>query len=316
MSKLIVIAIGGNSLIKDKEHQTIEDQYKNVCKTAEHIANLIEKGYRVVITHGNGPQVGFTLRRSEIAHKIEGMHLVPLVNCVAVTQGAIGYQIQQALYNEFQRRRIDNLATTLVTQVLVSENDSSFKNPTKPIGTFYTKEQAEKLKQDNPDWTLVEDAGRGYRRVVPSPKPMEIVEKEAIKKLVDDNFCVICAGGGGIPVIEKEDRTLEGIDAVIDKDFASSLLACEIDADIFLISTGVDKVYLNFNKPNQKELDKITAKQAEKYLKEGHFGEGSMLPKVKACVDFVKKSGKKAIITSIETIDEALKGNNGTIISK
>lgn len=316
MKKTIVVAIGGNSLIKDKLHQTVEDQYENVCETTKHIANLVEKGYRVVVTHGNGPQVGFTLRRSEIASKVEGMHLVPLVNCVADTQGAIGYQIQQALYNEFQKRGIDNLATTIVTQVLVSENDVSFKNPTKPIGTFYTKEQAEKLKEDNPDWVLVEDSGRGYRRVVPSPKPIEIIEKEAIKNLVDDNFCVICTGGGGIPVVKDEDGTLVGEDAVIDKDFASSLLASEIKADIFLISTAVDRVCLNFNKPNQKELDSLTIKEAEKYIKEGHFGKGSMAPKVKACVDFIKNGGKKAIITSMEAIDEALEGKNGTIISK
>lgn len=316
MMETIVVAIGGNSLIKDKTHQTLEDQYKNICETVKHIVNLIKEGYRVVITHGNGPQVGFALRRSEIACKVEGIHPVPLVDCVAITQGSIGYQIQQAFYNEFQRHKINNLAVTLITQVLVSKNDRSFQKPTKPIGAFYTKEQAEKLKQENPDWIFIEDAGRGYRRVVASPKPIDIIEKETIKKLIDENFCVICAGGGGVPVIEKKDGIIEGIDAVIDKDFASSLLASEIKADIFLISTAVDRVFLNYNKPNQKELDILTIEQAEKYIKEGHFGKGSMEPKVKACIDFIKNGGKKAIITSMEAINEALEGKNGTIISK
>lgn len=314
MNKLIVIAIGGNSLIKDKKHQTIQDQYKNVCETATHIANLIQKGYRVVVTHGNGPQVGFELRRSEIAHKVEGLHPLPMANCVAMTQGSIGYQIQQALYNEFKSRGMKDIAATIVTQVVVSKHDKSFKNPIKPIGTFYTKEQVDKLRRKYPNWVLVQDAGRGYRRVVPSPKPIKIIEMPIIKNLMEKNFCLICVGGGGVPVIEKEDGTLKGIDAVIDKDFASSLLASNINADIFLISTGVDKVCLNFNKPDQKKLDKLTLKEAESYLKEGHFGKGSMLPKIKACMEFVKNTKKKAIITSIETIEDSLEGKNGTVI--
>lgn len=314
MNKLIVIAIGGNSLIKDKKHQTIQDQYKNVCETATHIANLIQKGYRVVVTHGNGPQVGFELRRSEIAHKVEGLHPLPMANCVAMTQGSIGYQIQQALYNEFKSRGMKDIAATIVTQVVVSKHDKSFKNPIKPIGTFYTKEQVDKLRRKYPNWVLVQDAGRGYRRVVPSPKPIKIIEMPIIKNLMEKNFCLICVGGGGVPVIEKEDGSLKGIDAVIDKDFASSLLASNINADIFLISTGVDKVCLNFNKPDQKKLDKLTLKEAEFYLKEGHFGKGSMLPKIKACMEFVKNTKKKAIITSIETIEDSLEGKNGTVI--
>lgn len=314
MNKLIVIAIGGNSLIKDKKHQTIQDQYKNVCETATHIANLIQKGYRVVVTHGNGPQVGFELRRSEIAHKVEGLHPLSMANCVAMTQGSIGYQIQQALYNEFKSRGMKDIAATIVTQVVVSKHDKSFKNPIKPIGTFYTKEQVDKLRRKYPNWVLVQDAGRGYRRVVPSPKPIKIIEMPIIKNLMEKNFCLICVGGGGVPVIEKEDGSLKGIDAVIDKDFASSLLASNINADIFLISTGVDKVCLNFNKPDQKKLDKLTLKEAEFYLKEGHFGKGSMLPKIKACMEFVKNTKKKAIITSIETIEDSLEGKNGTVI--
>ncbi len=314
MGKLAVLAIGGNSLIKDKQHETVEDQYKAVCETAKHIVGMIEQGFDVVVTHGNGPQVGFILRRSEIAYKVEGIHPVPLVNCGADTQGSIGYQIQQALDNEFTRRNIKKKAATVVTQVVVDKNDPAFKNPSKPIGTFYTKEEAEKLQKEHPDWVMVNDAGRGYRRVVPSPMPKEIVEQEAIELLVKNGFSVIGVGGGGIPVIRNEKGELEGIDAVIDKDNASSLLAVNIKADIFIISTAVEKVYLNFNKPNQKALDKITVAEAKKYIEEGHFAKGSMLPKIQAVIRFLEAGGKEAIITNPESLEKALKGETGTHI--
>ncbi len=314
MGKLAVLAIGGNSLIKDKQHETVEDQYKAVCETAKHIVGMIEQGFDVVVTHGNGPQVGFILRRSEIAYKVEGIHPVPLVNCGADTQGSIGYQIQQALDNEFTRRNIKKKAATVVTQVVVDKNDPAFKNPSKPIGTFYTKEEAEKLKKEHPDWVIINDAGRGYRRVVPSPMPKEIVEQEAIELLVKNGFSVIGVGGGGIPVIRNEKGELEGIDAVIDKDNASSLLAINIKADIFIISTAVEKVYLNFNKPNQKALDKITVAEAKKYIEEGHFAKGSMLPKIQAVIRFLEAGGKEAIITNPESLEKALKGETGTHI--
>jgi carbamate kinase len=314
MRKLAVIAIGGNSLIKDKDHQTVEDQYKAICETVEYIAEIVEQGYEVVITHGNGPQVGFILRRGEIAYKVEGLHLVPLVSCVADTQGAIGYQIQQALGNEFKKRGINKQAVTVVTLVEVAKDDSAFSNPTKPIGSFYTEEEAKKLLDENPDWTMVNDAGRGYRRVVPSPVPRRIVELEAIKRLLDNGFCVIATGGGGIPVTRNEEGYLENVDAVIDKDFASSLLASHLNADLFVISTGVEMVYLNFGKPDQKPLDTLTIAEAKKYIREGHFAKGSMLPKIQAAIAYLERGGKKAIITNPESLGKAVRGEGGTYI--
>ena len=314
MGKLAVLAIGGNSLIKDKQHETVEDQYKAVCETAKHIVGMVEQGFDVVVTHGNGPQVGFILRRSEIAHETSGMHLVPLVNCGADTQGSIGYQIQQALDNEFKRKGIVKRAATVVTQVVVDKKDQAFENPAKPIGTFYTKEQAEKLQKDHPDWVIINDAGRGYRRVVPSPMPMEIVEQDAIELLVKHGFSVVGVGGGGIPVIRNDKGELEGIDAVIDKDNASSLLAINIKADVFIISTAVEKVYLNYKKPNQVALDKITVAEAKKYVEEGHFAKGSMLPKIQAIIRFLEAGGKEAIVTNPESLEKALKGETGTHI--
>ncbi|MEA3313146.1 MAG: carbamate kinase, partial [Caldisericota bacterium] len=278
------------------------------------IAGMVEQGFDVVVTHGNGPQVGFILRRSEIAHDTTGMHLVPLVNCGADTQGAIGYQIQQALDNEFKRRNIAKKAATVVTQVVVDKNDDAFKNPAKPIGTFYTKERAEELQKEHPDWVIVNDAGRGYRRVVPSPMPIEIVEQDAIELLVKNGFSVVGVGGGGIPVVYNENGELEGSPAVIDKDNASSLLAINIKADIFIISTAVEKMYLNFGKDDQVALDNISVADAKKYIAEGHFAKGSMLPKIQAIVRFLEAGGKEAIVTKPELLEKALKGETGTHI--
>ena len=314
MAKLAVIAIGGNSLIRDNTRQTVEDQYDAVCETAKHITGMIEQGYEVIITHGNGPQVGFILRRSEIASETAGMHRVPLVACGADTQGAIGYQIQQAMDNEFKKRGIDKAAITLVTQVVVDGNDPAFTKPTKPIGSFYTQEQAEKLQKENPDWVMVSDAGRGYRRVVASPMPQEIVEKDVINKLVRDGYCMIAVGGGGIPVIRQEDGCFKGVDAVIDKDFASSLLASQIKADELIISTGVPKVYLNYGKPDEKALDQINLAELKEYVKQNHFAPGSMLPKIQAVIHFLENGGGKAIITSVDKCTEALSGQTGTTI--
>jgi carbamate kinase len=314
MTKLAVLAIGGNSLIKDKQHETVENQYDAVCETAKHIAGMIEQDFDVVITHGNGPQVGFILRRSEIAHEVAGMHLVPLVNCGADTQGAIGYQIQQALNNEFRMRGIKKNAVTVVTQVVVDRKDPAFQNPSKPIGTFYTKERAKELQKEHPDWVIIDDAGRGYRRIVSSPMPVEIVEQDAIETLVRKGFSVVGVGGGGIPVIRRDDGILEGVAAVIDKDNASSLLAINIKADAFIISTAVEKVCLNFNQPNQIVLDKLTVAEAKKYIEEGHFAKGSMLPKIQAIVRFLEAGGKEAIVTNPESLEKALKGETGTHI--
>ncbi len=312
--KVAVIAIGGNSLIKDPKHQSVEDQYEAARETCVHIADMIEAGYEVVIGHGNGPQVGFILRRSEIAAKAEGMHEVPLDVCGADTQGAIGYALQQNLQNELKRRGIKKPVATVVTQVLVDSNDPAFKKPSKPIGGFMDETEA-KRREKEMNWTVVEDAGRGWRRVVASPDPKEIVEIDAIKALISAGVIVISTGGGGIPVIRNAKGDLEGVAAVIDKDFGSSLLANNVGAEVFVISTAVEKAALNFGKPDQKWLDKMSLAEAKKYLAEGtHFAKGSMAPKVQAIIRFLEAGGKQALITNPENIGRALKGETGTWI--
>lgn len=313
MGKVAVVAIGGNSLVKDKNHQTVPDQFETTKQTCVHIAGMIEKGWDVVITHGNGPQVGFILLRSEIASDV--LHTVPLDSCGADTQGAIGYMIQQSLYNEFIKRNIDKKATTVVTQVVVDKDDIAFKNPSKPIGPFYDEKKAKEYSKER-GWSIMDDAGRGWRRVVPSPIPLEIVERDSIKSLVDEGFVVIAVGGGGIPVVKDENGNLYGVEAVIDKDYASGLLATGINADLFLISTAVEKVSLNYGKPDQKDLDVMILSEAQRYFDEGHFPKGSMGPKIKAVIDFLKQGGKEAIITSPEYIELALEGKTGTKIVK
>ncbi len=313
MRKLAVIAIGGNSLIKDNTRVTVEDQYEAAKETCYYIADMIEQGWDVAIGHGNGPQVGFILRRSEIAHQVAGMHEVPLDVCGADTQGAIGYALQQNLQNEFRRRGIAKQAATIVTQVVVDRNDPSFRNPTKPIGSFMTEEEARRREREE-GWTVVEDAGRGWRRVVASPMPQRIVELDAVRLMLDAGIVTITVGGGGIPVIEDENGNLKGVAAVIDKDYAASLLARSIGADLFLISTAVEKVYLNFNKPDQRPIDVMTVSEAKRYMAEGHFAKGSMLPKIEAIVWFLEAGGKEAIITNPENIARALRGETGTRI--
>lgn len=310
--KVAVVAIGGNSLIKDKQHQTVQDQYEAAKETAYHLVDMIEQGWDIAIGHGNGPQVGFILRRSEIAHKVEGMHEVPLDACGADTQGAIGYALQQNLQNELKKRGINKPVATVVTQVRVDPDDPAFQNPTKPIGGFMEVDEANKRKEEL-DWNVVEDSGRGWRRVVPSPIPVEIMEIEAVKTLINSGIVTITVGGGGIPVIQT-DKGIIGTAAVIDKDFASAFLASEIKADLLLISTAVEKVSLNFGKPNQIEVDQMTLAEAKKYLNEGHFGKGSMEPKIKAIINFLEQGGKEAIITDPENISRALKGETGTRI--
>ncbi|VBB06683.1 bacterial carbamate kinase signature [Lucifera butyrica] len=314
MRKKVVIAIGGNSLIRDESHQRVEDQYEAVCETARHITGLIAQGYDVAVTHGNGPQVGFILRRSEIAQEVARMHAVPLVSCGADTQGAIGYQIQQALDNEFKKRGMAKMAVAVVTQVAVAPDDPAFQNPAKPIGSFYSREQMEAITREHPDWVMVNDAGRGYRRVVASPMPQEIVEKDIISHLIQAGYCVVGVGGGGIPVVRDAGGILRGVDAVIDKDYASSLLASAIDADVLIISTGVEKVYLNFGKPEEKALDQVSLPELKKYVMERHFAPGSMLPKIQAVIHFLEKGGKKAIITNPQSLEMAVAGRTGTHI--
>ncbi len=305
-----VLAIGGNSLIIDKTRKTIPDQFDAVKQTMHHVAGMIENGWDVIITHGNGPQVGFILRRSEIA--IHELHPVPLDYCGADTQGAIGYMIQKALRNEFNKRNLDKQAVTVVTQVLVDQKDPAFEHPSKPIGSFVDEQTA--IERGNEGQVFIEDAGRGWRRVVPSPLPQKIIEVDAIESLINLGFIVIAVGGGGIPVIEKKNKELRGVEAVIDKDYASSLLANSINADLLLISTAIEKVALNFNTPQQTWIDKMTVSEAEQYINKGHFMPGSMLPKVNACIEFIKRGGKLALITDPPNIQRALKGDTGTWI--
>ena len=308
---LAIVAVGGNALIKDNQHKTVQDQYAAAVDTMAHIADMIAEGWNVVVTHGNGPQVGFILRRSELsAHEL---HEVPLDYCGADTKGSIGYMFQQALYNEFVRRKMQKSAVTVVTQTIVDRNDPAFQNPTKPIGSFMDEEQA-KMRMEKDGWTVVEDAGRGWRRVVPSPIPLRIVEADAINALIDKGFVVIGVGGGGIPVIETPEGNLVGVEAVIDKDFGAAILASMLKADLFLISTAVEKVAINFNKPNQQWLDQMTAAEARQYLQEGHFAKGSMLPKIQAILKYIDNGGKKALITDPAHIKDALNGKTGTWI--
>lgn len=315
MAKLAVIAVGGNSLIKNEKHVSVEDQQEALRETAQHIADMIEIGWDLAIGHGNGPQVGFILRRSEIAAKYEGMHEVPLDVCGADSQGAIGYEFQQALQNEYHKRGIQKGAVTVITQMLVDQKDPAFQKPSKPIGSFMKENEAKKREQDM-DWSVVEDAGRGWRRVVPSPMPQKILELEAVKLLLQAGLTVITVGGGGIPVIDNGNGEYEGTAAVIDKDFASSLLAQEIGAELFIIATAVEKVAINFGKPEQKWLDTLTLTEAKQYLAEGiHFAKGSMAPKIQAIIWFLENGGKQALITNPENIGRALKGETGTWIT-
>ncbi len=313
--KLAVIAIGGNSLILDEKHISVESQYVAAKETAVHIADMIEQGWEVAIGHGNGPQVGFILRRSEIAHKYEGMHEVPLDVCGADSQGAIGYALQQNLQNILYQRGIKKKVVTVITQTLIDKDDPAFQKPAKPIGSFMSQEDAER-RQKEQGWTVIEDAGRGWRRVVASPLPKEIVELETVETLLKQGIVTITVGGGGIPVVDPGDGNYQGIAAVIDKDFASSLLARNIKADLFVISTAVEKVAINFGKPEQKWLDKLTLSEAKAYLAEGtHFAKGSMAPKIQAIVWFLEAMPQaQALITNPQNIGRALKGETGTWI--
>ncbi|MDL2316813.1 carbamate kinase [Desulfovibrio sp. OttesenSCG-928-A18] len=313
---LAVIAIGGNSLISENSKKSVEDQYDAICATIVHIADVIESGRKVIITHGNGPQVGFILLRSEIARKNNGMHPVPLVSCVADTQGAIGWQIQQALTNELKKRGNKGKVVSLVTQVRVQADDPGFAAPDKFVGEFYTEQDVPALKAQNPEWVLKQDPGRGWRRVVPSPTPVEIVELDAIRALLDGGFNLVTVGGGGIPVVNNGNGGLRGVDAVIDKDLASRLLANALGASTLIISTGVEKVCINFGRADQKALADITAAELRAYYEQGQFPAGSMGPKVKAALDFLDNGGEKVIITSPEHLKAAINDQGGTRISR
>ena len=308
----LVIAIGGNSLIPDKDHKSVQDQYAAAAETDDHIAGLVEQGWDVAISHGNGPQVGFILRRSEMSSS--ELHEIPLDYCGADTQGAIGYMLQQNLINDFRQRGINKSVATVVTQVEVDANDPAFATPSKPIGSFMDEAEAMR-RRDEEGWDIKEDAGRGWRRVVASPAPMRIIELDVIKQLLDAGVATIAVGGGGIPVVTNDKGDLEGIAAVIDKDLASALLANQVDADLLLISTAVEQVALNFGKPNEEWVSQFTLSELKGYLEEGgHFAEGSMAPKMRAVVQFMEAGGKEALITNPANLERAMAGETGTRI--
>jgi carbamate kinase len=312
MGKKILVALGGNAILKHGENGTAEEQFENVKKTCKILVDLICEGHKIAITHGNGPQVGDILLKNELSKN--SLPPMPLDVCGAESQGMIGYMLQQSMHNELKSAGLDISIVAVITQTLVDKNDPAFKNPTKPIGPLYTAMEASTLRKEK-GWTIINDGGRGYRRVVSSPNPTAIVESVSIKELYDHGVIVIACGGGGIPLITNDDNmTLQGVEAVIDKDHAAALFATLISADILLILTDVDKVALNYGRPDQKELDAITIEDAEKYLAEGHFPAGSMGPKVESAIRFVRSGGEKAIITSIEFAKSSLQGSGGTTI--
>lgn len=309
MKKLAVVAIGGNAVNRPGEKPTAENMFSAVEEAMGYLVEMLDE-YDIVITHGNGPQVGNILIQQEMAKDI--IPPFPIDVNDAQTQGSLGYMIVQSLRNQLSKRNLRREVAALVTQIIVDKNDEAFKKPSKPVGPFYSEEEAKKLMAEK-GWIMKEDAGRGWRRVVPSPKPLDIVEKEVIKLLLKNDVIVVAAGGGGIPII-KEDGRLKGVEAVIDKDRASALLAIEIDADELIILTGVEKVALNYGKPNQVYLDRLTVEEAGRYLKEGHFPSGSMGPKIEAAIDFVTRTGKTCLITDMKKLKEALSAQTGTRI--
>lgn len=309
--KRAVVALGGNAISKAGEPDTIKNQFANTRASLGGLMELLREGYDIAITHGNGPQVGNAILRVELA--ADKAPILPLGICVADTEGGMGYMIAQSLKNRLLKEKIDRPVVTVVTQVLVDKDDPSISDPTKFIGQFYSKEEADELVKKR-SWKMKKDANRGFRRVVPSPTPLDIIEKESIKKLLDQKVVVIAAGGGGIPVYRLPDGSLEGVDAVIDKDLASAVLAREVGAELLLILTGVDKVAINFGRLDQQFLDKITVKEAQKHLEAGEFPPGSMGPKIKAAINFIQSGGKEVIITSIDRAYPAVLGKAGTHI--
>jgi len=312
-TKTMVIALGGNSIIPVDKQGTIEEQYELTRATMAHVGRLIKEGHLIAITHGNGPVVGNIFIRNEMAKHI--IPPMPLDICGADSEGGIGYMIQQTLQNQLRQMGIDKDVFTIITQVVVDENDPAFQNPTKPIGPFYSREDAEKVSKEK-GWVIVEDCGRGYRRVVPSPKPLEIVEWRAIEKAIDSGAIVIAVGGGGVPVIRDKDGNLKGVEAVIDKDRASSVLARQLGAEVLVILTQVEKVAINFGKPDQKDLDVLTVEEAKRYLAQGEFPPGSMGPKIESAIEFLENGGEEVIITLPELLYEAVQGRRCTRIVK
>ena len=312
MSK-IVIALGGNALGNNPK-----EQIEMIEKAAKPLVGLIKDGHEIIVSHGDGPQVGTIKLAFDTASAVnDKVCEMELAECTAMSQGYIGYHLQQGIKKELLNQQVDRNVATIVTQVIVDKDDKAFSNPTKPIGSFYTKEKADEIKKSNPDLTFVEDSGRGYRTVVASPRPIDIAEKTAVLDLTANKFIVIACGGGGIPVIKNDAGTLEGVSAVIDKDFAAEKLAELVSADYLFILTAVDRVAVNFGKPEQKDLAEMTVEEAKKYCEEGHFAPGSMLPKVEAAMMFVESgSNRKAVICSLEKVQLAVKGESGTLITQ
>ena len=312
MTQKVLVALGGNAILQHKGKGTAEEQLRNVQRTSVHLVRLIADGYKIAITHGNGPQVGDILLKNE--HSKDLLPPMPLDVCGAQSQGMIGYMLQQSIRNELVKAGLDIPVVSLVTQTRVDRTDVAFENPTKPVGSFYKRSVAEALRKEK-GWRIVEDSGRGYRRVVPSPEPREIVERDAIAQLFEAGFIVVAVGGGGVPVIRDDAGDLRGVEAVIDKDLGAQILANHIEADFLLLLTDVAKVSLNYGKPNQVNLDQMTVAEAHRYLKAGHFAPGSMAPKIEASIRFLEGNGKRAVITSLEKAREALEGRAGTVIT-
>lgn len=309
----VVVAVGGNSLIRDSQHQSVQDQYAMAALTDDHIATLVQMGFEVAITHGNGPQVGFILRRSELA--AHELHEIPLEVCGADTQGAIGYALQQNLCNDFRRLGIEKGVATVISQVEVDIDDPAFLNPSKPIGWYMDEATARRRQTEG--WHVELEGDRGWRRVVASPRPLRIIEAPVIRKLIDSGFVVIAVGGGGIPVVREQSGDLRGVEAVIDKDLASGLLATALDASMLVIATSVEKAALHFGTPKQQWIDTITVDEAKGYLAEGiHFGRGSMEPKIQAIIDFIEAGGTEGLITNAENLERAVSGETGTRITR
>lgn len=309
---ITIVSIGGNTLIRKGEKGTIEEQFEHTEKCMAYIAKMASQGKRIVITHGNGPIVGNIVIRNEAAKDI--IPPMPLYICNADSEGGIGFMLQQALYNQLEKLNTHRDVATIVTQVVVDKNDPAFSKPTKPIGPFYTKEEAERIKQQK-GWTIHEDSNRGYRRVVPSPKPLKVIEADIIKRLAMDGVIVIAAGGGGVPVVETNESKLQGIDAVIDKDLTTAVLANAIGAETFIDLTQTDSVYINYGKQNQKPLNRPPLSEVKKYLTRGEFPPGSMGPKIEAAIEFLETGGKEVIITTPELVEAAMKGKAGTRIT-
>lgn len=313
MAETLVIAIGGNAILKEGQRGTVEEQFANVKACCGPIVDLYAKGYRIILVHGNGPQVGNILLQVEAASDTVAPQTIDL--CGAQTQGQLGYMLQRSVHNIFKERNVPGKITSVVTQVIVDKDDPAFENPTKPIGPFYTEERARELQKELPDAVFKEDAGRGWRRVVASPVPQRIIERDSVRALLNQSHIVVTGGGGGIPIAVEEDRYI-GVEAVVDKDLVASIIARDLEADKLIILTGVDQVFVDFGKPTQRPIFRMTEDEAKAYMADGQFPEGSMKPKIEAALGYLASGGREVVITSIDKLAEAMEGTSGTVISR